>query len=95
MQVEFDLGDAGYQILEFEAKEVMFCKAKDILELYKNLEELEKRKIIVANGTDIKEAIREVLLSLDVNEANKTVKQLNEEFLSLDEWYSRLKSINK
>ncbi|WP_297195286.1 hypothetical protein [uncultured Campylobacter sp.] len=95
MEVEFYLGDAGYQTLEFEAKEVMFCKAKDILELYKNLEEVEKRKIIVANGTDIKEAIKEVLLSLDVNEANKIAKQLSEEFLSLDGWHSRLKAINK
>lgn len=95
MQVEFDLGDAGYQILEFEAKEVMFCKVKDILEFYKNLEEVEKRKIIVANGTDIKGAIREVLLSLDVNEAHKIVKQLSEEFLSLDEWHSKLKAINE
>lgn len=95
MLVEFDLGDAGYKCLEFEAKEVMFCKAEDILKLYKNLEELEKRKIIVANGIDTKEAIREALLSLDVDEAHKIVKQLSEEFLSLDEWHSRLKAINE
>lgn len=95
MKVEFDLGAAGYQDLEFEAEDVMFCKAKDILELYNGLQEIEKRKVIFAIGIDTKEAIREVLLTLDVDEANKIVKQLSEEFLSLDEWHSRLKAINK
>lgn len=95
MQVEFDLGDAGFQYLEFSADEVMFCKAEDIFNLYKNLNALEKKQIIIAKGIDIKDAIREGLLSLDVDEAHKIVKQLSEEFLSLDEWHSRLKAINE
>lgn len=98
MQVELNLGDAGYQFIDIDTDDLSEVNASDLHELFKKMKKEEQDKFsnfINYSEFDDEKTIRVILQRFDTDTAHKIVKKLAEEFLSLEQVQKKLAQINK
>lgn len=86
MIIEADASWLGFRNkIDIDAEELKYVKKSDLIKIYDNMSEKEKQGLILIQGSDYENAIISFLNTMDYDTATNIVKNLQNEFIGLDE----------